>query len=153
MTDAKIKFAIGDVSFEGEGEQEWVTAQLDKIIEKAPDLIKLTPQKHVPLSSGTESPQVTGLTDTSAADKTLATFLREKGVNKVQVKKFLATAVWLHAKGKSRLKTSDVNAAIKEAQQSRLGNASDCLNRNVTKGFAEKDGNEFFITEDGKSSI
>ncbi|RKY83799.1 hypothetical protein DRQ11_12510, partial [candidate division KSB1 bacterium] len=84
---------------------------------------------------------------------TLPVFLNEKDATKNQLNKFLATAIWLHAKGKNRLKTSDITAALKDAQQTRLGNPSDCLNKNVKKGYIEKDGTEFFVTQEGRSFL
>ena len=45
MSEARIEFSIGAISFVGEGDQDWVAAQLDKILDKAPDLVKLTPKK------------------------------------------------------------------------------------------------------------
>ena len=38
MSEGKIEITIGDISFVGEGEQNWVAEQLDKILEKAPEL-------------------------------------------------------------------------------------------------------------------
>jgi hypothetical protein len=65
--------------------------------------------------------------------------------------KFLATAIWLDAKGKSKMTTTDVTTALKDAHQGRLGNASECLTQNVRKGLCEKHGKEFFVTEDGRA--
>lgn len=91
--------------------------------------------------------------DPQIAAKTLAVFLKEKNATRNQVKKCLATAIWLEAKGKQRMTTSDVTKALKDSNQARLGNASDCLNQNVSKGYCEKDGKEFFVTDEGKSSL
>lgn len=91
--------------------------------------------------------------DSQIAEKTLSTFLKEKNVTSNQVKKFLATAIWLEAKGKQRMTTGDVTKALKDSSQTRLGNPSDSLNQNVTKGFCEKDGKEFYVTEEGKNSL
>jgi len=153
MPDARIEFTIGGISFVGEGEQGWVAEQLDKILEKAPDLIKLAPKKQASRTTATESHGPTEGTDATIAKKTLPVFLNEKDATKNQLNKFLATAIWLHAKGKNRLKTSDITAALKDAQQTRLGNPSDCLNKNVKKGYIEKDGTEFFVTQEGRSFL
>jgi hypothetical protein len=153
MGEARIEFTIGAVSFVGEGEKDWVAAQLDKILEKAPDLVRLAPrrqptkiadqaQQHKPMQANSE-----------IAQKTLPAFLKEKGATKNQIKKFLATAVLLEAKGQSRVSTRDVTSALKASNQSRLANSSDCLNKNVTKGYCEKDGKQFFVTQDGKDSL
>jgi len=83
----------------------------------------------------------------------LASFLRDKNAGTNQVKKFLAASVWLEAKGKNRLTTADVTRALKDSNQSRIGNPADCLNKNVSKGHCEKDGKEFFVTTDGKNAL
>ena len=70
-----------------------------------------------------------------------------------QLKKFLATAVWLSAKSDGLLTTSDVTQALRESHQKRLSNASDCLSKNVAKGFCQKDGRGFFVTPEGKKDI
>lgn len=154
MGNARIEIKVGEIEFSGEGEQVWVAEQLDKILAKAEDLVVLAPtpgagsasnedgQKHRPMGG-----------DDEIAAKPLPTFLAEKQANKSQVQKFLATAVWLEAKGKNRLQTSDVSKALKDANQSKLGNPSETLNKNVAKGYCEKDGKQFFVTQEGKDSL
>jgi hypothetical protein len=151
MSEAKVSIKVGDFEFTGEGEQEWVAAQLDKILAKADFLIKLSP----PQTSEDKEPGVPKQMgpDAGIAKKTLPGFLTEKNATRNQVKKFLATAVWLEAKGKTSLTTADVSTALRTANQSKIGNPSDVLNQNVAKGHCEKDGNEFFVTEDGKKSL
>jgi hypothetical protein len=83
----------------------------------------------------------------------LVAFLKEKNATTKQGRKFLATAVWLEAKGKNRLVTGDIIKALKESNQTRLGNASRCLSDNISAGFCERDGKEFFVTEGGKRSL
>ena len=153
MSEAKIEFAIGAISFVGEGDKDWVASQLDKILDRAPELVKLAPQEQateaIPL--GSQQPEMEQ--DNSIAQTTLATFLRDKGATRTQVNKFLATAIWLTAQGKNRLTTGDVTQALRDSNQTRLRNASECLNQNVTKGFCEKVGREFFVTQEGKASL
>lgn len=156
MSDAKVEIKVGEIEFSGQGEQDWVAEQLDKILAKAADLIVIAPSpapaSPTPLPS--EQPSHEPMTgDATIAGKTLPTFLVEKGAAKNQAKKFLATAVWLEAKGKSRLQTSDITKALKDSNQSRLSNPADCLNKNVAKGYCEKDGKQFFVTQEGKDSL
>lgn len=150
-SEAKIEIKIGQIAFSGQGEQDWVAKQLDKIPAQAEKLIQLAPpaghdeqgdNRHKPLGK-----------DPSIGTKTLASFLKEKNATRKQVTKFLATAVWVHAKGQNRLETKDVTEALSNANQTRLGNPADCLNQNVTKGHCEKDGKQFFVTDDGKNSL
>ena len=150
MSEAKIDIKIGQIQFSGEGEQEWVAKQLDKIIAQAEKLIQLAPAENAQNDDGHQRPMGK---DSTIAKKTLPVFLSEKNATKNQVKKFLATAVWLESKGKLKMTTRDVSKALNDSKQSRLGNPSDCLNQNVSKGHCEKDGKEFFVTDDGKNSL
>jgi hypothetical protein len=152
MSESKIEIKIGQITFSGQGEADWVAKQLDKILTQAEKLIQLAPPDsdggggdgggHKPMGK-----------DATIAKKTLPAFLQEKNATSRQVKKFLATAVWLEAKGQSRLTTGDVSKALNDANQKRLGNPAECLNQNVAKGYCEKDGKQFFVTDDGKSSL
>jgi hypothetical protein len=151
MADVKIHFKLGGIEFEGEGEKDWIAQQLDKILEKAPKLVALVPAEAT--GGGSGGGRTPMGPDPQIAAKTLAVFLKEKNATKNQVKKFLATAIWLEAKGKQRMTTSDVTKALRDSNQVRLGNASERLSQNVTKGYCEKDGKEFFVTDEGKSSL
>lgn len=151
MGEAKIEMKVGRITFSGQGEQEWVAKQLDKILSQAEKLVNLAPEGNDE-DIGDSGKKPMGK-DRTIAGKTLAAFLQEKGATKNQVKKFLATAVWLEAKGKNRMKTADVTKALKDANQSRIGNPADCLAKNFTKGNCERDGAEFFVTDDGKNSL
>ena len=146
MSEAKIQIKIGSIEFSGEGNQKWVESQLDKILSKAGDLLKLAPSSdgkgHKPID-----------VDPSIGNKALGTYLKEKSATTNQIKKFLATAVWLESKGKNRLKTNDVTKALRDSNQKKLTNATQCLNNNLEKGFCEKDGSEFYVTDEGKSSL
>ncbi|PYJ68481.1 MAG: hypothetical protein DME76_12180 [Verrucomicrobia bacterium] len=150
MADVKIQMKIGEVEFSGEGEQAWVGAQLDRILKAAPTIVSSTPRAS---DSSPHSRTSVTAPDSNATAQTLASFLRDKNASTNQVKRFLATAVWLGAKGKNRLTTADVTRALKDSNQSRLGNPADCLNKNVAKGHCEKDGKEFFVTTEGAASL
>lgn len=155
MTEAKIEFKLGSIEFSGEGEKDWISQQLDKILQQAPNLLALVPRQAIP---PVVSPGILGSHTPMAADATignqpLASYLKVKDAAKNQVKKFLATAVWLEAKGKSRLSTADITKALKDSNQARIGNPADCLAKNIAKGHCEKDGSQFFVTTEGKDSI
>ena len=145
MSDAKLSLKIGHIEFSGEGGEAWLTAQLEKFIASIPEVVRTTPH---PGQSG--SP---GIADDQLGKKALGIYLKEKNATENQNNKFLATAIWLHAKGSTRIKTSDVTKALRENSQSRLGNPSQCLANNVTQGYCERDGGGFFVTEDGKASL
>jgi hypothetical protein len=149
MGESKIEIKIGQIMFSGQGEQEWVAKQLDKILAQAEKLVELAPASG---ENGGDARKPMGK-DAAIANKTLPAFLHEKNATTKQVKKFLATAVWLEAKGQNRLTTGDVTKALNDANQKRLSNPADCLNQNVSKGHCEKDGKQFFVTDDGKNSL
>ena len=151
MSNAKIEIKIGQIEFSGEGQQDWVAKQLDKILSKAEDLAALAPMsQEEPERKPDQKPM---RKDSAIARKTLPALLSEKGASKSQVKKFLATAVWLEAKGQKKLSTGEITKALRDSNQKRLGNPADCLNKNVRKGYCEKDGTQFFVTEEGKKSL
>ncbi len=150
MAEAKIEIKVGAFSFMGEGTEKWLSGELEKLLAKIPELVDVAP-----------SPDNEG-GDAGAAAKakkngklgTLASFLRDKSATDNQVKKFLATAVWLHdTTGQDRVTTSEVKKALQKASQPKLTNPSDALNQNVGKGHAEKDGGSFFVTEPGRTSL
>jgi hypothetical protein len=151
MSDSKIHFKIGTLEFTGEGDSEWVSIQLDKILNKVPDLLKVVPldkPKDSNVLVDKESKQ-NGLTKIVKSTN-LSVFLREKNASTNQVKKFLATSAFLQLNGKNRLTTSDITKALKEANQTKIGNPSEYLNQNVKKGYCEKDGSKnFFVTSHG----
>ena len=149
MGEAKIEIKVGAVSFSGEGDGKWLSEQLDKLLEKIPELAKVQSPQRENEGGETDLPA----TKTKAAG-TLASFLKAKKAASNQVRKFLATAVWLHdTQNTDRLTTGDVSKALKQNSQGKLTNASDCLNQNVKGGPCEKDGKHFFVTEDGRAKL
>ncbi len=85
---------------------------------------------------------------------TLASFLKQTKSNSSQVKRFLATAEWLHRSGKEALTTKDVSSALDKNRQNKLSNPADCLNQNVTKGCCEKrTGGQFYVTDEGRKTL
>jgi hypothetical protein len=151
MADAKIEIKVGAVSFIGEGTEKWLSEQLEKMLEKLPELADAAPasnQADGGSAAGTGSPA-----RGSQSQGTLAKFLTDKNATSNQIRKFLATAIWVIDKGKhERIATADVTKALSDNHQRALGNA-DCLNKNVRKGFCEKAGREFFVTDEGRADI
>jgi hypothetical protein len=157
MANGKILFRLGPVHFSGEGEEQWVAAQLDKVLERAPALLQTAPPALPPKdrdrASGSNGD---GSENSSAAGGTitLAKFLQQKNAGSKQVSRFLATSEWLMTmRGMKKLSTKDVTKALKDNHQSRLSNPADCLNKNVTKGYCEKDGTQFSVTPEGRQSL
>lgn len=145
MADAKLEFSVGSLSFSAEGDDTWLAAQLDKLLEAVPGLVVIPAPGEV---AGSDTP---GSSPGSSEpfSTTLASYIREKDGESNQVQRFLATADWLRRRGKKELTTSEVSKALSSNQQKRLSNPSDSLNKNIAKGYCEKKGNGFFITPDG----
>ena len=148
MSDAKIEFKLGAITFAGEGEPKWLAEQLSIILDQAPNLLQIAPAQvthtiDVPQEANTQEQQTT----------TLANFLKSSNVGKNQNRRFLATAAWLRSRGNDKPTTAEVSKALKENHQPKLSNPSHCLNQNVQKGFCEKDGKHFFVTPEGLNEI
>jgi hypothetical protein len=136
------------LEFSGEGDPAWVAEQFDKFVKEAPKLLSIPAAESS--SGGGHQPMAA---NPAVASKPLATFLKDKSANDNQTKKFLATAAWLEAKGKKRLVTGDVVQALKDNNQAGLGNPSQCLAYNVQQGHCERDGDKFFVTDEGAQSL
>ena len=169
MSQSKIEFRLGAIHFIGEGDREWVTKQLDKIISQASMLLRVagdsddnspseyfSPVKRTKASSkktATQTtPTVTGI-KSNTLGKDLATFIQAKKAGSNQRAKFLAAALWLHKHGKSNPGTRDVTNALKQARVSALINPSQYLNQNVKQGYLKKSGSGFVITKKGESAL
>jgi hypothetical protein len=149
VTVAKIQVSVGAVSFSGEGNEDWLEKQFDKLLASAASLASVAP-------TGSERNGVPGSANGGGSRTelgTLPSYLQKKNATTNQVKRFLVTASWLHHKGQTRLATKDVSAALSQANQKRLGNPADCLNQNVAKGHCEKEGGQFFVTPEGMDAI
>ena len=149
MADAKIEVKVGEVSFVGEGTEPWLTSQLEKVIKHLPDLVKITPPPSHPPAVG----DVRHHPPKPAGPKgTLAQFIAAHGKGS-QTRKFLATSVYLDPDVNKRLTTRDVSDALKNARQGKLTNPAQSLNDNVKQGFCEKDGKQFYVTDDGRAEV
>src|SRR6266403_6229306 len=97
MAEAKIEIKVGGVSFSGEGTEKWLSEQLDKLIEKIPQLSKVPVPKHDD-TGGTSTGAGTGAgaATSQKITGTLAAFSNAKSATTNQVRKFLAASIWLH---------------------------------------------------------
>jgi hypothetical protein len=152
MTDetkkiGKLDVRIGKVKFKGEGDQEWLAQQLERVVQAAPD---------IPPDRGGDSDaevEINAGDSSSNFSVSLASYIRSKGAEGNQVLRFLVTANWLRRRGTSALTASAIAKALADNHQSRLANAADCLNKNVSKGFCEKIKDGFFITPEGLKEL
>jgi hypothetical protein len=148
----KLEIKVGEISFSGEGDGAWLAEQLDKVLKQLPDIAKLDPTVAAPpppLQHGGTAHVQHG----HKATGTLASFLTDKGAKTNKTRKFLAAALWVQDGGKNRLTTRDVTKALSENNQGSVGNAGQCLISNCQQGFCQKDGKQFYVTEEGRAEI
>ena len=145
----KIEIKIGNLSFSAEGDQKWLAEQLTKVIDAAePAIGAITNASDNSVSTGGSISGPPGNFSGS-----LASFIKLKGGETKQVRRFLVAAAWLHNRGEKTLTTTAVAKALQENQQKKLGNPADCLNQNVGRGLCEKTSEGFFITPEGWTSL
>lgn len=155
MSDSKIQIKVGIVEFSGEGNQDWLASQLDKILEKVPELLKIELTNPVNSNGGGTNGNSTGtiLNANSNKPTNLPLFLKDKGATTNQTKKFLATAAFIQLNGKDRIGTRDVSSLLSKTNQTKINNPSESLNQNVGKGFCLKEGNSFYVTPEGFTEL
>lgn len=145
----KVEIKIGNVSFSAEGDQEWLTEQLSKVIEAAAPVMAATEGR----SAQSESADAATIPP-NAFGGSLASYLKAKGGESKQIQRFLATAGWLAHRGSKSLTSGMVAAALADNHQKRLANPADCLNKNCSKGLCEKQkDHHFFITPEGWGAL
>ena len=168
MADSKIELTLGSFRFSCEGEKEWVEVQLGNILDRAPSLLSLGGEVAT-TSAGEEVEEVAAEVVRPVARRgrkprevkakkpvssdPLVAYLKEKKADNNQVRKFLATAVYLHSQGTQKFSTPMISKKLKAAGIPKLSNASDCLNKNVKKGFCIKEDKEFVLTNEGIQAI
>jgi hypothetical protein len=155
VADSKLEIKVGSITFSGEGTGDWLSKQLDKVLAKIPELVNVLPPGNGESGDNSSSAGDSGSGAPSGkVSGTLASYLKSTGSTSNQVRKFLATAAWLHdTEKKKRLTTKDVSTALNDHNQGKLTNPANTLNQNVGKGHCVKDGRTFYVTPDGKSSL
>ena len=141
----KIRIKVGAVEVEYEGPEAFLNKKLPELISQLQSLATQVPES-VPASESEQH-------EASSNVGTLASFLKSCKVGNNATRKFLATAEWLHRRGTKRLATGDVKKALSDAHQSVPKNVSQCLNTNVSSGYCEKDGKNFYVTDEGRGSL
>ena len=144
--EACLEVDFGGFKFHAEGSSAWVDEKYDVFVSQMKSM-SIDPAKPKN-SSGNKG------TDSDVQDVgPLALFLKAKNVGSNQNDRFLATAIWLKLQGQTIIKTAGVTKALAEAQQQRLGNPADVLNKNVKKGYCVKNGDGFYVTPEGVSHL
>ncbi|HEY3937326.1 MAG TPA: hypothetical protein VGL97_07835 [Bryobacteraceae bacterium] len=151
MADARLEIKAGPVSFVGEGTEDWLAKQLDKVLEKLPELAHL--RGNDPDAGKNDGTGQSGQSKSDASTEkigSLATYLKDKKATSNQSRKFLATSAWLQLGGMKRITTAEVTKTLSTHNQGKLTNASQCLNNNATSGNIVKDGNkQFYVADEG----
>jgi hypothetical protein len=153
VADARLEIKAGDASFTGEGTEEWLAKQLDKVLEKLPQLAELHQNKAQPDKTGAAEG---GLPEKQTSEKigSLVAYLKEKKATTSQSRKFLATAAWLQSGGMDRITTAEVTKTLNTHKQGKLSNPSQCLVHNTTSGNIVKDGKrQFYVTAEGLEEL
>jgi hypothetical protein len=123
--------------------------QLQHVLSQVPELIKI-PEVLAPEASAEEGKGEPAATKPVGS---LASHIKAKGGDTNQLQRFMATADWLRLKGETALKTGLISKALAENHQKKLSNPADCLNKSVSKGHCEKNGDGFFITPEGLKTL
>lgn len=154
MADSKLEFKVGSISFSGEGDGDWLSKQLDKLLTRIPELIAVVqPDQHGNGSDHGGTPIAPAGTHGQASGA-LATYLKTVKADDSQSRKFLATAVWLHdIENRDRLTTGEVTKSLSDHKQGKLANASNCLADNAKRGFLVREGRKFYVSNEGRDSL
>ncbi len=126
--DTTLKFECDSFSIEFSGSEEFLESRLPAIVHELTSLSQPSGAAG-PLEGNDEQP--------SANVPGLSAVLN--GLSEgTQVNKFLAAAAWLQASRQTeQMRTGDVSRAMRKQRQIPPKNCSDCLNKNVQKGFCE----------------
>jgi hypothetical protein len=157
MADAKLEVKAGPVSFSGEGAPEWLSKQLDKVLEKLPALVAAAHgagQEPGEADGGENAKGKAPSRKSTKQQKPLAAFLKDKNASTGnQQRKFLATAQWIHDGGAKRVATGDVTRALSDHSQGKLTNPAQCLINLKTRGFVVRENKQFYVTDDGRAEL
>lgn len=152
MPDAKVNVELGSFVFSGEGSEEWLSTQLDKVLTKLEEFRQAGLIKDsVLVKDGKENPNVADNIFEGARNLHLAQFLKK--YSKDQRSKCLATAAWLQLNGKDGVKNHDVTKALADNKQPRLSNASKFLAECISKGDCVKKGELIHVTGQGYQTL
>ena len=142
----RIRIRLGNLRFDGEGTEDWLSAEASLFLRVATDM-SVTATASAQASERDDPPSGT------APNQSLAAFLRATGGEKKQVQRFLATAGWLSRRGQEPLTSGLVSKTLREYHQKRLGNPSDCLSQNLSNGYCEKTHDGFRLTSEGWQAL
>lgn len=147
MSDSKIQIKVGIVEFSGEGNQDWLSKQLDKILEKIPELSRFNitfPQNPSPQNNGNGGNN--NARQLSLSLLNIAGKLNSKSGGELAI----AAAAFLHfIENKASFSREDLSATMKKAtgfyKDSYLNNLTTILVRLEKNGTFNKSSNLYSI--------
>ncbi|HMH11637.1 MAG TPA: hypothetical protein VK578_00890 [Edaphobacter sp.] len=83
MADTKLEIKVGAVTFTGEGAESWLAQQLDKVLDRLPELLEV----RTPDSGGSDESETSDRDSTkkkSGKKVPLAMFLKEKNATGIR---------------------------------------------------------------------
>jgi len=145
MSDSKIQVKVGSVEFSGEGNQDWLSNQLDKILEQIPKLLqsendipKTLSVKGDPFKAGDS---ISGLSLINIAGK-----LSCKSASDLAI----AAAAFLHfIDGKAAFSRDELSSTMKKA----LGFYKETMMNNLTSTLTQMEKNGIFNKSSNLYSI
>lgn len=148
MSESKIQVKVGIVEFSGEGDPEWLAAQLDKILEKIPELLKIEVSSTGSRNNGSGVNNgggvISGLSVTNIAGK-----LNSKSGTDL----ILAAAAYLHfIENKGAFSRDEISQTMKKAtgyyKNSHLANLTTNLASLEKSNALTKSSNDYSIHVD-----
>jgi len=134
MSDSKIQVKVGIVEFSGEGNQEWLAAQLDKILEKVPELLKIEVTSTTPGLNSVQNGAVNSTQSNLSVLNIVGKLNSKSGGDLV-----IAASAYLHfTENKTSFTRDDISLNMKKA----IGIYKDSFSANLTTTLAslEKNG-------------
>ena len=113
MSESKIQVKVGIVEFSGEGEQDWLAKQLDKILEKVPELLKIEVSNSPRTIPGTPNEiSSTGIPKAGLSVLNITGKLSPKSGSDLAI----AAAAYVHfVEGKPSFTRDDISSTMKKA--------------------------------------
>jgi len=163
MDEVQVEITVGDVSFDGTFPGAWVVEQLERFLATAgSDDFSWTPAQDwgeqdldkilIKAAEMLRGALLGDIGPTVIEKQPLPSFLAKYNAAPER-RKFLATAIWLHVRGKTLIEVSDVNNALKDAEVAPLNNPAATQIYLKADGFFSKAGNGFFVTSKGYEEL
>lgn len=155
MSDSKIQVKVGIVEFAGEGNQDWLAKQLDKILEKVPELLKIevaSPSnftQNIPTPRTQNGESISGLSVLNIAGK-----LNPKSGGDLAI----VAAAYLHfILEKATFSRDDISTHMKNAtgifKQTFIKNLTPTLSRLEKSGDLLKSGSNYSLSANKVSEL